>query len=116
MHTDEIVAYDKEHIFHGLAPVKANMGFVIESADGVWLTDTDGKKLMDLSAQAINVNLGHNHRDVIEAAKKQMDKLMFTFILRGFANLPSVWSAVIGNGRAAAQVNDHHVFGLVVVE
>jgi len=90
MHTPELVAYDKDHIFHGLAPVKANMGFVVESADGIWLTDTDGRKLMDLSAQAINVNLGHNRRDVIEAAKEQMDKLMFTFILRGFANLPSV--------------------------
>lgn len=90
MRTEELVTYDREHIFHGLAPVKANMGFVIESADGVWMTDTDGKKLMDLSAQAINVNLGHNRRDVIEAAKKQMDKLMFTFILRGFANLPSI--------------------------
>jgi len=90
MRTDELVTYDREHIFHGLAPVNANRGFLIESADGIWLTDTDGKKLMDLSAQAINVNLGHNRQDVIEAAKKQMDKLMFTFILRGFANLPSV--------------------------
>lgn len=90
MRTQDLVAYDREHIFHGLAPVKANMGFVIESADGVWLTDTDGNKLMDLSAQAININLGHNRRDIIEAAKRQMDRLMFTFILRGFANLPSV--------------------------
>ncbi len=90
MKTDELVAYDREHIFHGLAPVKANMGFVIESADGVWLTDTSGRKMMDLAAQAINVNLGHNRRDIIDAAKAQMDKLMFTFILRGFANLPSV--------------------------
>ena len=94
MKTNELVAYDREHIFHGLAPVKANMGFVIESADGVWLTDTDGRKMMDLAAQAINVNLGHNRRDIIDAAKAQMDKLMFTFILRGFANLPSVQLAL----------------------
>lgn len=68
MCTEELVAYDREHLLHGLAPVKSNMGFLVESADGVWLTDTDGKKYMDLSSQAINVNLGHNRRDVIEAA------------------------------------------------
>jgi adenosylmethionine-8-amino-7-oxononanoate aminotransferase len=90
MRTEELVAYDREHLLHGLAPAKSNMGFIVESADGVWLSDTDGKKYMDLSAQAINVNLGHNRRDVIEVANKQMDKLMFTFTLRGFANLPSV--------------------------
>lgn len=90
MRTEELIQYDREHLFHGLAPVRANQGFVVESADGVWLTDTDGKKYMDLSAQAININLGHNRRDVIEAAKVQMDKLVFSFILRGFVNLPSI--------------------------
>jgi len=90
MRTEELVQYDREHLLHGLAAVKSNQGFVIESADGVWLTDTDGKKYMDLSAQAININLGHNRRDVIEAAKAQMDKLVFSFILRGFVNLPSI--------------------------
>jgi len=90
MRTEELVKYDREHLLHGLTTVKTNQGFVIEAADGVWLTDTDGKKLMDLSAQAININLGHNRRDVIEAAKTQMDKLVFSFILRGFVNLPSI--------------------------
>jgi len=90
MRTEELVKYDNEHLLHGLAPVKKNQGFVIESADGVMLKDTSGKMLMDLSAQAINVNLGHNRQDVLEAAKKQMDRLSFSFILRGFANLPSI--------------------------
>jgi len=90
MRTEELLKYDNEHLLHGLAPVKKNQGFVIESADGVMLKDTNGKTLMDLSAQAINVNLGHNRRDVLEAAKEQMDRLAFSFILRGFANLPSI--------------------------
>jgi len=33
---------------------------------------------------------GHGRKDVIEAAKTQMDKLVFSFILRGFVNLPSI--------------------------
>ncbi len=90
MRTEELVKYDNEHILHGLAVVGKNQGFIIEGAEGVWLTDTDGRKLMDLSAQAINVNLGHNRPDILEVAKAQMDKLTFSFILRGFANLPSI--------------------------
>ena len=90
MRTEELVKYDNEHLLHGLATVGKNQGFVIEAADGVMLTDTDGRKLMDLSAQAININLGHNRQDILEVAKAQMDKLTFAFTLRGFANLPSI--------------------------
>ncbi len=90
MRTEQLVKYDNEHLLHGLAVVGKNQGFVIESADGIMLKDTDGKTLMDLSAQAINVNLGHNRRDILDVAKAQMDKLTFAFILRGFVNLPSI--------------------------
>ena len=110
MNTEELVRYDREHLLHGLAPVGANLGFVVESADGVWLTDTDGKKYMDLSAQAININLGHSRKDIIEVAKQQMDRLMFTLTLRGFANLPSLLLAqklatILPPGL------DHYLFG-----
>lgn len=90
MRTEELVKYDNEHLLHGLALVGKNQGFIIESADGIMLKDTDGKTLMDLSSQAINVNLGHNRRDILDVAKSQMDKLTFAFILRGFINLPSI--------------------------
>jgi len=90
MRTEELVKYDNEHLLHGLAVVGKNQGFVIESADGVMLKDTDSRTLMDLSAQAININLGHNRPDILEVAKAQMDKLTFAFTLRGFVNLPSI--------------------------
>lgn len=90
MRTEELLKYDREHLLHGLFTVKKNQGLVIEGADGVMLKDTDGKTLMDLSAQAINVNLGHNRRDILDVAKAQMDKLTFAFLLRGFTNLPSI--------------------------
>jgi adenosylmethionine-8-amino-7-oxononanoate aminotransferase len=88
--TEELVQYDNEHVVHGLATVGKNAGFVIERADGIMLVDTEGRELMDLSSQAINVNLGHNRRDVLAVAKEQMDRLAFSFILRGFVNLPSI--------------------------
>ena len=90
MRTEELIKYDREHILHGLTVVGKTQGIVIESADGITLIDTDGRKLMDLSSQLINVNLGHNRREIIKAAKEQMDKLNYASILRGFSNLPSI--------------------------
>jgi adenosylmethionine-8-amino-7-oxononanoate aminotransferase len=90
MRTEELIKYDREHILHGMTVVGKTQGLVVESADGIDLIDTDGRKLMDLSSQLINVNLGHNRRDIIEAAKEQMDKLNFAATLRGFSNLPSI--------------------------
>ncbi|KPK24111.1 MAG: hypothetical protein AMJ70_02770 [Dehalococcoidia bacterium SG8_51_3] len=90
MLTEELIKYDREHILHGMTVVGKTQGLVIESANGIELIDTDGKKLMDLSSQLINVNLGHNRRDIIEAAKEQMDRLNYAATLRGFSNLPSI--------------------------
>lgn len=75
---------------HDMVVVGRTQGFVVESTDGATLTDTDGGELMNLSSQLINVNLGHYRRDVLKAAKKQMGKLNFAFLLHGFANLPSI--------------------------
>ena len=90
MRTEDLIKYDNEHVLHGLATVGKNQGYVIERAEGIMLIDTDGRELMDLSSQAINVNLGHNRRDILAVAKEQMDKLAFAFLLRGFVNLPSI--------------------------
>ena len=65
MRTEELVKHDNEYLLHGLSVVGNNQGFVIESSDGIMLKDTDGNVLMDLSAQAVNINLGHNRRDIL---------------------------------------------------
>jgi putrescine aminotransferase len=88
--TEELKAYDNEHVLHGLSIVGKNMGIIIEEADGIWLKDTDGRKLMDLSSQLINVNLGHRRKDILEVAQAQMEKLSFASLLRGSSNLPSI--------------------------
>ncbi|MDJ0012224.1 aspartate aminotransferase family protein [Rhodococcus erythropolis] len=43
----------------------------IARADGVYLTDTTGKKYMDASGGAIAVSLGHNDSDIIDALDAQ---------------------------------------------
>ncbi|RDI96629.1 aminotransferase class III-fold pyridoxal phosphate-dependent enzyme [Meiothermus sp. QL-1] len=46
-------------------------------AEGVWFWDGDGNKWLDLNAQLINMNVGHQHPKVLEAIKRQVDELCF---------------------------------------
>ena len=47
------------------------------NAEGIYLYDDEGKEYIDLSSQFVNLNLGHRNRSVIEAAKKQLDKIPY---------------------------------------
>ncbi|MFC2063019.1 aspartate aminotransferase family protein [Chloroflexota bacterium] len=88
--SEELLRYDTEHILHPLGTVGSNYGFAFESSGGIKLKDSEGKEYIDLSSQLVNVNLGHSRKDIAEAAKAQFDKMQFTTILRGFANVPSI--------------------------
>ncbi len=88
--TEELLKYDAEHVLHSLGWGGKNLGFALESAKGVRVKDSEGKEYIDLSSQLINVNFGHSRRDIIEAAKAQLDKMQFTTLLRGFTNVPVI--------------------------
>ena len=48
---------------------------VIAGAKGSWFWDSNGKQYLDFQSQLVNANLGHQHPKIIEAIKKQADKL-----------------------------------------
>ena len=50
---------------------------VITGAQGSWFWDSDGKRYLDFQSQLVNLNLGHQHPKIIEAIKKQADKLCY---------------------------------------
>lgn len=50
---------------------------VVASGDGVYLTDTGGKRYLDGSGGAAVSCLGHNHPKVVQAIKDQVDKVAF---------------------------------------
>lgn len=50
---------------------------VIASGDGVWLTDTNGKRYLDACGGAAVSSLGHGNKRVLEAAKSQLDKIAY---------------------------------------
>lgn len=45
------------------------------SAEGLWVTDTEGRRWADFACGTAVTNLGHNHPDVVAAAKSQLDRL-----------------------------------------
>jgi len=46
-------------------------------ADGVWVKDIDGNIFLDFSSGIGVTNIGHRHPKMVEAIKKQTDKLIF---------------------------------------
>ena len=50
---------------------------IVTDAEGVYFTDSSGKKYLDFSSQLMCSNLGHKNRNVIDAIKKQADTLPF---------------------------------------
>ena len=55
----------------GLNPI------AVEKSDGIYMWDYDGKRYSDMSAQLVNLNLGHNNKVINEAIKAQVDKNLF---------------------------------------
>ncbi len=67
----ELVEQYAAHNYHPL-PV------VIAEAEGVWVTDVEGKRYMDMLAAYSAINFGHRHPDLIDAAKEQLDRVTLT--------------------------------------
>jgi ornithine--oxo-acid transaminase len=57
---------------------------VIEKAEGVWVYDVDGKKYLDCLAAYSAVNQGHCHPRIVDAIRKQSEKVTLTS--RAFRN------------------------------
>jgi len=56
-----------------LLPAYARHDVTFVSGEGVWLTDADGKRYLDLLAGIAVVSLGHCHPAPLAAAQAQLD-------------------------------------------
>jgi taurine--2-oxoglutarate transaminase len=57
----------------GLNPIS------IEKAQGVYLYERSGKRILDFSSQLMNVNVGHGHPKVLEAVTRQMREVSYVY-------------------------------------
>ena len=67
----ELVERYSAHNYHPL-PV------VVSEAEGVWVTDVDGNRYLDMLSAYSALNFGHRHPALIDAAKRQLDRLTLT--------------------------------------
>jgi len=68
---EQAYANDRRYVFHSWSAQEAISPMVITSASGSYVVDGDGNRLLDLSGQLVNVNIGHQHPKVIAAIKAQ---------------------------------------------
>jgi adenosylmethionine-8-amino-7-oxononanoate aminotransferase len=75
----------KPHLFHFTRASRP----LVDRADGIYMWDATGKRYIDGSSGAVNVNIGHGNRAVIDAMKRQMDKVSFAYTIH-FENQPAL--------------------------
>lgn len=72
--TTEYLAEADKYSAHNYHPLPV----VLERGEGVWVWDVDGNKYLDCLAAYSAVNQGHRHPTIVEAAKRQLDRLSLT--------------------------------------
>lgn len=68
-------ALDRKHVFHSWSAQASLDPMVVTRAEGSWLWDGDGNKLLDFTSQLVFTNLGHQHPRIVQAIQDQAGKL-----------------------------------------
>lgn len=79
METQEMIDLCKKHsMYSWSANAKVNP-LPVERAEGIYLYQPDGTRIIDFNSQLMSVNIGHGHPKVIAAMKKQLESLLYCF-------------------------------------
>jgi len=74
MNTQEHIALARQYGADNYAPLEV----VIESAEGAWVTDVDGRRYLDMLSSYSALNFGHGHPRLVKALTKQLDRVVVT--------------------------------------
>ncbi|MFI5779921.1 aspartate aminotransferase family protein [Nocardia sp. NPDC051570] len=66
---------DRRHVFHSWSAQKQLRPMTITAAQGSYVWDGEGRRLLDFSSQMVNTNIGHQHPKVVAAIAEQAAKL-----------------------------------------
>lgn len=64
---------------HNIQPLLNKAYLRAKSAQGVYITDENGKQYLDGSSGAVTCSVGHSHPKVLDAIRKQASKLQFVY-------------------------------------
>ncbi|MFC1849511.1 aminotransferase class III-fold pyridoxal phosphate-dependent enzyme [candidate division CSSED10-310 bacterium] len=76
MNADEIKKWDR-HVIYGWKAQRDVDPIIMDRAEGIYIWDIQGKRYLDFCAGLLCVNVGHGHKHVLEAMKRQMEKLTY---------------------------------------
>lgn len=79
MESQEMIDLCLQHSMYTWAANGKVSPIPVERAEGIYLYQPDGKRILDFNSQLMSVNIGHSHPKVIAAMKSQLDKLLYTF-------------------------------------
>lgn len=66
------------------------LGIEVEKAKGIYIYDIYGKKYTDLVSGVSVSNIGHRHKKIVKAVKKQLDKYMHLMVYGEYIQSPQV--------------------------
>ncbi len=66
---------DRAHVFHSWSAQGLIDPMTITAAAGSYVWDGEGRRLLDLSSQLVNTNIGHQHPKVVAAIAQQAQKI-----------------------------------------
>jgi taurine--2-oxoglutarate transaminase len=66
---------DRAHVFHSWSAQAQINPMTVVAADGSYIWDGDGNRLLDFSSQLVFTNIGHQHPKVVSAIQAQAAKL-----------------------------------------
>lgn len=76
--SEKIIELTNHYGAHNYVPLP----IVVSEAEGIWVTDPEGNKYIDMLSAYSVVNQGHRHPKIIQALKHQADKV--TLVSRAF--------------------------------
>ncbi|GAA1862987.1 aspartate aminotransferase family protein [Brevibacterium marinum] len=66
---------DRSHVFHSWQAQGPFDPMTVLAAEGPYIWDGEGRKLLDMSSQLVNTNIGHQHPKVVAAIQEQAASL-----------------------------------------
>ena len=75
--TKEIVQQNLDYTLFSWSKQKGQNPIAVKYAEGVYLYDYDGNRIIDFSSGLMNVNIGHGNQRVTEAVVKQMQEVSY---------------------------------------
>ncbi|NNE52310.1 MAG: aminotransferase class III-fold pyridoxal phosphate-dependent enzyme [Sulfitobacter sp.] len=116
LENDQLTQWDHDHFFHASTPLgqfaRREMGNrIVKGAEGVYITDREGRRSLDAFAGLYCVNVGYGRTEIAEAIAEQAHELAYYHAYAGHGTEASITLARMVAERAPEGLN-HTYFGL----